>query len=269
MRKILIACLLLAFSVSVRAQGTRVWNGKTCAVALTYDDAITEQLDNAVPLLDSLGLKASFYLSGYFPGFVSNIDRWRALAKTGHELGNHTLFHPCTGNTPGREWVSPTYDLSTYTVKRMTDEMRMTNILLKTLDGKTDRTFAFPCGDTKIGGVAYYDQVKGDFVAARGTTGELTKLTTMNTADVGSYAISGQSGKQLIDLVKQAERTGSLIVFLFHGVGGGHSLNVDLPAHRELLQYLKANEATVWTAPFIDLVQYAAKQTTNPKNAVK
>lgn len=269
MNKVLLICLLAVFSVSVRAQETRVWNGKTCAVALTYDDAITEQIDNAVPLLDSLDLKATFYLSGYFPGFVGNIDRWRAVARTGHELGNHTLFHPCTGNAPGREWVSPTYDLSTYTVKRMTDEMRMTNILLKTLDGKTDRTFAFPCGDTKINGVAYYDQTNGDFVAARGTTGESTKPGAMNLSNIGSYAISGQSGKALIDLVKQAERAGSLVVFLFHGVGGGHSLNVDLPAHRELLQYLKAHEATVWTAPFIDIVQYATRQTANPKKAAK
>lgn len=269
MSKILIICLLITCSVSVWAQGTRVWNGKTCAVALTYDDAIAEQLDNVVPLLDSLNLKATFYLSGYFPGFVGNIDRWRAVAGTGHELGNHTLFHPCTGNTPGREWVSPTYDLSTYTVKRMTDEMRMTNILLNTLDGKTDRTFAFPCGDTKINGVAYYDQATGDFAAARGTTGELTKPGAMNLTDIGSYAISGQSGKDLIDLVKQAERTGSLVVFLFHGVGGGHSLNVDLPAHRELLQYLKAHEASVWTAPLIDIVHQVTRQTANPKKAVK
>lgn len=86
-----------------RAQETRVWNGKACAVSLTYDDAIQQQLDNVVPVLNSVSLKASFYLSGYFPGFINNIDCWRAAGEKGHELANHTLFHPCTGNTPGRE----------------------------------------------------------------------------------------------------------------------------------------------------------------------
>lgn len=237
--------------------GQAVWNGKKCAVALTYDDALAIHLTNVVPVLDSLGLKGTFYLSGYFPGFANHISDWRAVAASGHELANHTLFHPCTGDRPGREWVSPATDLSKYTVKRMTDEMRMTNILLQTLDGQTARTFAYPCGDTKIGDVDYYKTVEGDFVAARGTTSEMKKITELNFADIGSYAISGQTGEQLIELVKQAQKTNSLLVFLFHGVGGGHSLNVDLAEHNKLVRYLKEHTDDVWVAPFIDVVRYA------------
>ena len=117
----------------------------------------------------------------------------------------------------------------------MTDEMRMTNILLKTLDGQSARTFAYPCGDTKIGGVDYYKTVEGDFVAARGTKSEMKTINELNFDDIGSYAINGQSGEQLIDLVKQAQASNSLLVFLFHGVGGGHSLNVALAEHHKLL----------------------------------
>ena len=238
-------------------QAQPVWNGKKCAVVLTYDDALQVHLDNVAPVLDSAGLKGTFYLSGYFPGFVNNQKRWKALANNGHELANHTLFHPCLGDRPGREWVNPTYDLSKYTVKRITDEMRMTNVLLKTLDGKSDRTFAFPCGDTKIGDVAYYKQVEGDFVGARGTTSEMKKISELNFADIGAYGINGQTGEQMIELVKQAEATGSVLVFLFHGVGGGHSLNVALPEHNKLVRYLKQHESSIWVAPFIDVVRYA------------
>jgi hypothetical protein len=35
------------------------WNHKQCAVVLTYDDAIDQDLDNVVPALDSLGLKGT------------------------------------------------------------------------------------------------------------------------------------------------------------------------------------------------------------------
>lgn len=52
------------------AQDKAVWNNKKCAVVLTYDDALNVHLDNAIPVLDSLGLKATFYLSGYFTNSI-------------------------------------------------------------------------------------------------------------------------------------------------------------------------------------------------------
>lgn len=265
MKKIsLLSLFLLTYTLGF-TQNSGVWNGKKCAVVLTYDDALTVHLDNAIPVLDSLGLKGTFYLSGYFPGFVNNIPRWKAAAANGHELANHTLFHPCVGNTPGREWVKPEMDMSKYTVQRMTDEMRMTNVLLKTLDGQSARTFAFPCGDTKIGGVDYYKTVEGDFVAARGTKSEMKKITDLNFAEIGSYAINGESGEQMIELVKQAQASNSVLVFLFHGVGGGHSLNVTLAEHNKLLQYLKQHTADIWVAPFIEVTQFVKTRQTKQK----
>lgn len=247
------------------AQNVTVWNGKKCAVALTYDDALDVHLTNVVPILDSAGLKGTFYLSGYFPGFVNNLDHWKATADKGHELANHTLFHPCTGGRPGREWVNPNHDLSKYTVQQMTDEIKMTNVLLKTLDGQTARTFAYPCGDTKIGDVAYYKLVEGDFVAARGVRSEMKKLGELNFADIGSYAINGQTGEQLIELVKKAQESNSLLVFLFHGVGGGHSLNVALPEHNKLIRYLQQHTNDIWVAPFIDVARYAKEHQSGQK----
>jgi peptidoglycan/xylan/chitin deacetylase (PgdA/CDA1 family) len=88
------------------AQDKGLWNNKKCTVVLTYDDALNVHLDNAIPLLDSLGLKATFYLSGYSGVLNNRITDWRAIAKEGHELANHTLYHPCTGKRPGREFVT-------------------------------------------------------------------------------------------------------------------------------------------------------------------
>lgn len=265
MKKVALLCLCLFVYTTTKAQQKGGWNGKQCAVVLTYDDALQVHLDNVIPVLDSLGLKGTFYLSGYFPGFVNNLTRWKTASDKGHELANHTLFHPCAGDRPGREWVNPNYDLSKYTVKRMTDEMKMTNVLLNTLDGQKARTFAYPCGDTKIGDVDYYKTVEADFVAARGTTSEMKPITEINLADVGSYAINGQSGEQLIELVKKAQASGSLLVFLFHGVGGGHSLNVALPEHNKLVRYLKQNLGDIWVAPFIDVARYVKSKQVSQK----
>jgi sialate O-acetylesterase len=71
--------------------------------------------------------------------------------------------------------------------------------------------------------------------------------------------INGQTGDQLIDLVKQAQQKNALLVFLFHGVGGEHSLNVSLDAHRKLLQYLKQNQKSIWVAPMIDVAEYITR----------
>jgi sialate O-acetylesterase len=71
--------------------------------------------------------------------------------------------------------------------------------------------------------------------------------------------INGESGQQLVNLVRKASETGSLLVFLFHGVGGEHSLNVSLEAHRELLQFLKENEKEIWTATMVDAAIHIAE----------
>lgn len=240
-------------SLSVSAQD---WNRKQAAVVLTYDDALNVHLDNAIPALDSLGLKGTFYVTAAFPGFTQRIGDWKKVAAKKHELANHTLFHPCDGSQPGRSFVSPDYDLATYSLRRITDEIKMTNSTLQALDGKQERTFAYPCGDTKVGEVSYVDAIKGDFVAARGVQGEMVSPKATDLYNVGSYVINGQTGDELIALVKEAMQKRSMIVFLFHGVGGEHSLNVSLEAHRKLLRFLKDNERKVWNPTFIEAAKY-------------
>ena len=254
-----LAVLLLLISFHTFAQDKNPWKGKRCAVVLTYDDALNIHLDNVIPALDSLNLKGTFYLSGYFPGCRKRLADWSKAAKGGHELANHTLFHPCTGKIPGRDWVKPDYDLGTYTMQRLLDEVRMTNVLLESLDGKKTRTFAYPCGDTNIGNDSYIDKIKNDFVSARGVKNEMAKINNVDFFNVPAYGINGESGQQLIALVKKAMQENALLVFLFHGVGGEHGLNVSLAAHRELLHYLKKHEKEIWTVPFQDATEYAKK----------
>ncbi|MDB5267007.1 MAG: chitooligosaccharide deacetylase [Hymenobacter sp.] len=252
---LLASALLLARREPVTAQTANSWNNKACAVVLTYDDALDIDLDNVVPALDSAGFRGTFYLIGASPVVARRLGEWRQAARRGHELGNHALFHPCDGSLPGRSFVKPDHDLHTYTVARAVDEIRANNALLAAIDGKTARTFAYPCGDRQIGGVAFYDQLRPDFVAARGVAPGLQTAAQVSLDNVNCYSINGQPGQYLIDLVKQARQSHTLLVFLFHGVGGGHPLNVDLAAHRQLLRYLKANEKDIWIAPMVEVAQ--------------
>jgi len=256
MKNIIFLAGLLSFcSLTASAQSPQLWNNKQCAVVLTYDDAIDVDLDNVIPALDSMKLKGTFYLIGSSPVIDKRMPEWRLAAKHGHELGNHALYHPCDGSLPGRGFVSPDHDLSKYTVSRAVSEVRLNNTLLKAIDGKTDRTFAYPCGDLSIGGVLFYDHLKKDFAGARGVSSGMQNAADVKLDNIRCYGINGQSAEYMIDLVKQAQKSHTLLVFLFHGVGGGHSLNVDLQAHSKLLHYLKDNQKIIWVAPMVDVAK--------------
>ena len=253
-RTLLFLCLLPA--LPGLAQMADTWNHRQCAVVLTYDDAIDVDLDHVVPALDSLGFKATFYLIGSSPTLQKRMVEWRTAASHGHELGNHSLFHPCDGSRPGRDWITPDRDLSKYTIGRAIDEIRITNTILYAIDSKTKRTFAYPCGDLNIRDSAYYPGLKNDFAGARGVQSKMEVMGKVDLSNIGAYAMNGQTGQQMIDLVKEAMQKHTLLVFLFHGVGGGHNINVGSAEHSQLLHFLKDHESDIWIAPMLDVAEY-------------
>lgn len=264
-KQIYLLFVLVFLSIHCMAQSAGSWNGKQAAVVITYDDAIDEHLDNAIPVLDSLKLKASFYVTAYAESTKRRLAEWKAIATKGHELGNHTLYHPCIGGV-GREWVKPDYDLANYTVQRMIDEIRMTNTFLQSLDGKTKRTFAFTCGDTKAGGIDFSKNIQHDFVAMRSVRNEMHQLNEINLADVDCYMVNNHTAEQMIQWVIKAKQTNSLLVILFHGVGGGNSLNVSIEEHRKFLRYLKQQEKEIWIAPMLDVAEYVQQKQQSNKH---
>ncbi|NCD71014.1 polysaccharide deacetylase family protein [Mucilaginibacter agri] len=254
--KHILSGLLLFVTFTANAQNTQLWNNKQCAVVLTYDDAIDIDLDNVLPALDSMNFKGTFYLIGSSPVVNNRIEEWRKAAAHGHELGNHTLYHPCDGSLPGRAFVTPATDLSKYTVARAVSEARINNTLLKAIDGKGKRTFAYPCGDTKIGDTLFYNYLKSDFAGARGVTPGLKSVNQVDLDNINCYGINGENADYMISLVKKAMETHTLLVFLFHGVGGGHPLNVGLGDHSKLLHFLKSNQKSIWVTTMVDASTY-------------
>jgi peptidoglycan/xylan/chitin deacetylase (PgdA/CDA1 family) len=257
--KLFLLIVIALISLQLNAQpGNNAWRGKKCAVVLTYDDAIDQHLDNAVPVLDSLQLKATFYITAFSTSMQTRLNDWKKLAAKGYELGNHTLYHPCDAGIDGRTWVQPENDLSKYTVKRMENEMRMTNLFLRSLDGKTKRTFAYTCGDMKIGDSSFIDGMKKDFVAARAVRNEMHKINEVDLYSTDCYVVNNNSFEDMKQWVDKAIQTNSLLVILFHGVGGGNALNVSLEAHRKILNYIKQNEKDIYTAPMLEVAEYIA-----------
>ena len=238
--------------------GSFAWpDGKKAAVSLGYDDALASQLDNAIPALDRHGFKATFYIPPGMGTLDSRMEAWRAAARNGHELGNHSLFHQCDGSQPGRDWVQAHRDLHTTTAAQMQDQVRATNTLLQALDGRQERTFTSPCGDRIAADGEYVDGLRDLFVGMKVAAGahEARSMADFDRYAVPIHAPSDVTGAQLIAQVEEAGRRGTLASFTFHGIGGDH-LSVSVQAHEELLAWLDAHRDRYWVAPFVDIARW-------------
>lgn len=235
-------------------------NGAKAAVNLAYDDALNSQLDNALPDLNRFGLRGSFYLDLSSPSIMLRLTEWRAAAEQGHELGNHTLYHPCSGSGPGREWVAPHRDLDKLSVAQMVDQISLANSFLHAIDGRTERTFTAPCLDKLAAGEDYWPAIKSLVIAIKGKIGGVTdNMSTLDAYEVGVDGPTNVSGAALIARVKEAKAKGTMINFTFHGIGGDH-LAVSREAHAELLAYLANHKDDYWVDTFVNIMTYVKQQ---------
>jgi peptidoglycan/xylan/chitin deacetylase (PgdA/CDA1 family) len=253
-----LAAALLVVQQQAAAQQQFQWpNGARAAVSLAYDDALDSQLDHAIPVLDKYGLKGSFYLQLSNPSVDKRMAAWRAAAMHGHELGNHTLFHQCSHSQPDREWVQPHRDLDTTSVAQVKDQAIVANTMLYAIDGKRERTFTAPCGDLLAAGENYLPAIRSEFVAikAGGGSGIAASMRTLDPYAVAVLAPVKLTGKQLIDIVREAGAKGTMVNFTFHGIGGDY-LSVSSEAHEELVKFLAANKKVYWTDTFLNIMKH-------------
>lgn len=210
--------------------------GHKVAISLSYDDALNSQLDNALPALNQRDLKASFYVVPLSQAFKNRIEEWKQVAKQGHELGNHTLFHACDRSKPGREWVDPLNALNEKTVSDMLNEITVANTLLTAIDGYTTHTLTPPCFDQMTKDGNYIDAVKDQFIGIK-SLDEPSFAVLLTAADI--------SAQEIIAFIEKQPKNIKLINVLFHGIGGDHLVTSTLE-HTKLLDYLVANQDKYW-----------------------
>lgn len=225
-------------------------NKPKAIICLTYDDGMETHLTNAIPQLDSIGLKGTFFLNSI--SGTSAVLGWKKAARKGHELGNHSLFHPCPRSMGWAEDIAT----ENYSVSRIVSEVQTMDMILKQLDSsRTFRTYAFPCNNHFVGGQTYSKDLfeKGLMKFAR-TGGDrysiVEDLTKIDPLKVPSWAVEeGTTADSLIAFAEKVKTTGGMGVFQFHGVGG-QWLKVSNQDHIRLLQYLKKHENEFWITTF-------------------
>lgn len=232
------------------------WNGKPAAIVLSYDDGLDVHLDTVIPLLEKHDIRATFYVTGTAASLRLRSNDWGSAAEDGHELGNHTMFHPCSGSLPGRSWVKPDRDLDRYSYDQYEDEIAEANSLLASIDNKERRSFAYTCGDKKAGDQSIVDVIKNAAVAARGVNGGVNTLGQLDLYDLRTYSVSGQKAELLQLEAEKAIRNNGLVIFLFHGIGGEHDLIIERDQHRQFIEYLASRKEDFWIAPLIEIADF-------------
>jgi peptidoglycan/xylan/chitin deacetylase (PgdA/CDA1 family) len=254
-------CLGLLHLSSAAAERAFAWpHGARAAVSLAYDDALASQLDHAVPALERHAIRATFYLTLASDTVAQRLDDWRRVARAGHELGNHSLFHQCSRAAPGRDWVPDHRNLDTTPAAQMRDQVRLANAVLHAIDGARERSFTPPCGDLVAAGEDYVDALKPAFVAIRTPGAAVVRdLWALDPHSVGAVAYADATGAQLIAVVEQAAARGTMALLTFHGVGGDY-LAVSREAHDQLLAHLAANRRIYWTDTFVSIMKHVRTQ---------
>ena len=254
--------LALALAVNICfAQKPKSPETGKATIVLTYDDALQSQLYNVIPVLNKAKFKATFFLDGKFS--QEQRKQWKAAATARHELANHTLYHPCSRQTLTA--APPQYQSENYDINSIIKEIEMMNKLLFGIDGKEDRTFAFPCCETSVGGKDYRNALKesGIIKYARGggdINSVITDITGLDYFNVPCWGVSeNTTGDQLISFVKKVVEAKGVGVLMFHGVGGDY-LKVSAEAHNLLIKYLKQHQKEVQVRTFREALDTLSKE---------
>jgi peptidoglycan/xylan/chitin deacetylase (PgdA/CDA1 family) len=216
-------------------------------VSLTYDDAVASQRGHAVRQLGAHALPGTFFLTGRSADLAAHRGEWKALVQAGHELASHTMHHPCDCS---HDWVPKGYAVQDYDLPRMRAELEETLTLLRGLGAPAPYTFAYPCGETRVGTPpeSYAPLVSELFFAARGVEARVADPERDSLHLIPAHD-GARSARELIELVDHAADTGGWLVLLFHGVGADH-LAVSLDAHAAVLEHLARRRDAVWTDRF-------------------
>jgi peptidoglycan/xylan/chitin deacetylase (PgdA/CDA1 family) len=235
------------------AAGPPLPNGARVALSLTFDDSRESQLDIAVPILAAHGLRATFFV---LPSPVARRQSdWRAVVESRHEIGNHTVSHPCSANFE----FSRTNALEDYSLEGMEAEIDDASGRLEQLLGVRPESFAYPCGQSFVGRgesrTSYVPLVARRFAAARGYGSETANdPQRCDFAHLEAFTIDGLDPGESAGLVDQADATGRWVILVGHDVGERGEQTVLTDSLKALCH--RVAQADVWVAPVAEVAEH-------------
>jgi hypothetical protein len=237
--------------------------GKKMALSLTFDDARLSQPDRGIPLLDKYGMKATFYIS---PGSMKQrLEAWKKAAANGHDIGNHSLVHPCSGNFA---W-SRDKALEDYTLDKMGMELDSASNLINNLLGIHPVSFAYPCGQTFVGRGkmtrSYVPLIAEKFESGRGWLGESPNDPAFcDLSQLMGMELDGKSFEQVMILIEEAKSRGLWLILAGHEMNEGGSQTSLLTTIEAICKYASDPANGVWLDNVHNIAAYINEERVEP-----
>ncbi len=222
---------------------------------MSFDDARASQLDAAIPVLDKYGIKATFYVS--MGNAAKRVEGWKAVAAAGHEIGNHSMRHPCTGNFP---W-SKQKALEDYTLAQMAAELDQASAKIESVLGVPPLTYAYPCGMKYVGRGkhtrSYVPLVAERFLAGRGWRDEgANDPAFCDPAQLMTIEFDGLTFEQLKAVVDETAKNGFWLVLCGHDVGPGGRQTTRVETLRAFCEYACDPANGLWVDTVANVARY-------------
>ncbi len=255
--------LLVVFWTTVcwgQESGSFQWpDGNSMALSLTWDDARNSQVTVGTPLLDKYGIKATFYV---VPSAVEEeLQGWKTALANGHEIGNHSLVHPCSGNFL---WARDKA-LEDYSLPQMARELEKANGEINKLLGVVPTAFAYPCGQTFVGRgehtKSYVPLVAKQFSSGRTWLDEAANDPAFcDMSRLTGLEMDGKTFDEIIELVENARKHGLWLILGGHEIGEKNRQTTETEMLEKLLPYLADPKHKIWTAPVGEISTYIKAQ---------
>lgn len=215
-------------------------------IALTFDDYSIDNWHQYLPLLDSFGVKATFYISSYHKLSRGQKMELRDLQSHGHEIAFHTTNHydmvDCLSHMRAKDLI----DCEIY------QDLRKMNH-----DGFYPRTFAYPYGSHN----EFLDQELGKiFKSVRALNGsnDYARSFTRGTDNKVLYAEGIDNNQRSLDkinyLIDCAYRNRNCLVLVAHHIEKANSkFQVSYQKLKSILEKSKSLEMRFYTISEISL----------------
>ncbi len=209
-------------------------------VTISFDDAWTTHYTQALPILNTAGLKGTFYIltepvQGGWSDYMSPMQV-KAIAQSGHDIQGHTVTH---------------VDLTTVGSRRIDKELQDSKKYLESLVGGTITSLAYPYGSyntttisrAKLAG--YTNARSADPTIALGFNTGLQSKFEINSFSPNT-AVSVASIKTAI---AQAKQNKQWFVLSYHQIENGSSdeYTTSVANFQEIVNYIKSSGIKVVT----------------------
>lgn len=233
-----------------------LWAPYGGAVSLTFDDGTQNHLEKVIPALDARDLKGTFYLFPEEENWREVYAPWKEVAAAGHEIGNHSLSHPCSNNLFATRGGLEDMNLEEIEKDILAAQERLDEIA----PHQEEWTFAYPCYNTFVGvGTSrrsYVPVVAKHFLAGRasGEHGFGNRPDLIDLSCICATGVERMSASEMIGIVEELTGKNHWVVLVFHEIDG-QRLTVASHDFHLLLDHLARRKDSILTAPVVDVAQ--------------